>query len=527
MGDGVSVVIPTGGRARLHLLDAMLARLRRCDGIDQIILSELGEEACALDVAQRWDAEHLFTAMPAPYDRAAARNAGIALVRCDLMMWCDGDLVFRPDFVRRAQGELCDRGLDFLAPFATVNYLDEGQTDAVIAGHCEPWDCQPIRVLGSMWNGASGGIWLIRRDFLRRHGGIPSGFQGWGYEDCAWLRKADLLGRSAPTAHDDQRAWHLFHPDSGSHSDAAALGAERANPHYARNRALLDRMMTIADGAAWEHAFPPPTHAALPWPATARPVFVTTDRVADTGIAARWAARLHANYAADVPVLRVTRAALPATLAACDADAVVAFAGDAADHVALASAGARPDMLVVDHDVSPAAWGEGAPPLVLARDAATIAPWRAAGYPVWHGAWDEAADESAAPVLVQPLSHLLAGRAHQPAALAAPVAAAGDWRIRIVIDRAALTPSALDRPRFWYVGVHDADDVELARDDLTGSELRHAVAGDEGAIVIDRVLRSIRRPARWTVWPVDRGGFWLDPLSGEVAGDDMIQEGRV
>jgi hypothetical protein len=513
MGDavspGVSVVIPTGGAARLHLLDAMLGWLQRCDGVDQIVLSELGEVPLALDVARRRGVDHIFTPMRGAFDRAAARNAGIALARCETLLWCDGDLIFGRDFVRNALRELHARKLDYLAPFSSVEYLDPAQSAAVIAGQCDPAGCRPIRVLEPLWKGAPGGMWLVRRDFLRRHGGIPTGFKGWGHEDDAWLHKAALLGRIGATERSDQRAWHLFHPDSGSHSPNAASSAIHANPHHLQNYRLLERMQAIHDAAEWQHHFAPPAHAAAPWPEGARIAFVTVEGDRNHDLADRWAARLGATYGVTIPVLRAAPAALRATIGRSNVDALVGFVGDAAVHVALRNAAQDfVTVLVAAGDVPAARWNDGAPPMALVRDKGAIAAWRDAGYPVWHRPWAEDRDESAAPALVQPLSHLLT----------CPRA----WQVRIVIDRAALAPSAFDRARFWYVGLHDEEDVELLREDLLGPELRNAIEAGDGPIVISRALRSTRRPARWTVWPTDRRGCWLDKVSGDIAPDGLV-----
>lgn len=118
-------------------------------------------------------------------------------------------------------------------------------------------------------------------------------------------------------------------------------------------------------------------------------------------------------------------------------------------------------------------------------------------------------------------------RVASPAALlgdepppAPPVAAdIKTWRLRIALDRLALPAAALDQPRFWYVGIMDADDVEIARHDADREELRCALAGGQPQVVIEREVRSDRPPARWTIWPVDRRGFWTERLSGAVAGD--------
>ncbi len=503
MSEGVSVVIPTGGAGRLDLLDAMLGWLRRCAGVDQIILSELGDTPHALDVARRWDADHVFTAMHGVFDRAAARNAGIALAQSAELLWCDGDLIFPPDFVLRARQELRARDLDYLAPFASVAYLDAAQSAQVMAGQCDPATCRPIRVLESLWNGAPGGMWLVRRDFLRRHGGIPTGFKGWGQEDDAWLHKASLLGRIGATEQPEQRAWHLFHPDSGSHSHSAAVSAMRGNPHFARNAALLQSLQTIRDADAWRRHFPPPAHEPPPWANTARIAFLTVRNA--MAQAPSWAARLQAAYGVAVPLVQAAPGAIGAAVSGLNVDALIGFAGDAAAHAALAAEARELALLVVDDRVPVRPWPDSAPPMILARRADGIAAWRQAGYRVWHRPWEEAGD-SAAPMLVQPLSHLLAS----PRA----------WQVRIVIDRAAVTPSAFDAAPFWYVGLHDEEDTELLREDLRGTELRHAASAD-GPIIISRALRSTRRPTRWTVWPTDRRGYWLDKLSGEIAPDAL------
>ncbi len=91
---------------------------------------------------------------------------------------------------------------------------------------------------------------------------------------------------------------------------------------------------------------------------------------------------------------------------------------------------------------------------------------------------------------------------------------AREWRVRIVLDRAALSPAALDAPQLWYVGVHDADNAEMHREDATGEELQRLIEGTAAKIVIKREFRSARRPTSWTVWPVAADGAWLQKIVG-------------
>lgn len=87
-----------------------------------------------------------------------------------------------------------------------------------------------------------------------------------------------------------------------------------------------------------------------------------------------------------------------------------------------------------------------------------------------------------------------------------------DWAVRLTVDPATLPAAALDDPQFWYVGFHDADGAEIARDDATRPELRRLLAAKPAAIIIERRFASARRPASWTLWPTDRRGRWLDRI---------------
>lgn len=89
------------------------------------------------------------------------------------------------------------------------------------------------------------------------------------------------------------------------------------------------------------------------------------------------------------------------------------------------------------------------------------------------------------------------------------------WTLRIVLDRAALEPAALENPRYWYVAFHDVNDIEVARLDANRSEL-HTLALGGGQIVIERAFESLRPPASWTVWPTDRRGQWLQRMNGPI-----------
>ncbi len=507
--NGLSVVIPYGGRTRLPLLDATLASMRRCAGIDQIIVSELGAEAVAFELAQRWGADHLFTHAPGLFDKVRATNTGSLLARRPEILWCDGDLLFRPDFVPQALEEFRDGGADFLFPYSSIAYIDAAQSQAVMAGALSPAHCRPVRVLSPLDGGAPGGMGLVRRDFLRRHGGMIEGFQGWGYEDHAWVHKVCLLGRLATTRRPDQQVWHLFHADSGSHSPVGRRIAMRNNPLFEHNAQLFEQIGAIRSAEELQRRFPPPPHATPPWPTHARIALLAVAEAGERRPAKRaqdWARRLDMAFGVSSQVLQTRPADLADALEGLDAEVVVGIADSPLACAALAQGLRDVRFILAPGDLEPqAGWrlGDGADAhWVLAKTPQQARAWAELGARVWSCGWDEDEGELAAPAVVQPLSHMLN----------APHA----WKIRIVLDRAALPPAALDQTPFWYVGFHDANDAEIGREDAGRQELRRTLAKADGQIVIDREVRSTRRPARWTVWTTDRAGRWLDKLSGPV-----------
>ena len=251
-GDGVSVVIPHGGAERLPHLSACLAHLAQARGVAEIFIIELGEKPVAQNIARRWGAQHIFVRDEGLFDRARALNIGAALATSECILWLDNDLLVPPDFVAAAARELRRRDLDFLIPYSIIHYLSESDSQNVSEGSADPGLCRPILSLtpGRM---ISGGAGLVRRAFLRRHGGVPEGFRGWGGEDNAWAHKASLLGRSAISADAAQKLWHVFHPTSGAH-DAQV---HHKNPHYAENLRLLQNLCAINDKQIYLAKFPP------------------------------------------------------------------------------------------------------------------------------------------------------------------------------------------------------------------------------------------------------------------------------
>lgn len=101
------------------------------------------------------------------------------------------------------------------------------------------------------------------------------------------------------------------------------------------------------------------------------------------------------------------------------------------------------------------------------------------------------------------------------------IASQRDWTVRLLLGRSALSEAALRHPMFWYVGFHDAQGNEIARDDAGRAEMHALLTGSDGPIRIERRFASAQPPARWTIWPVDRRGQWLDRIDGAIAAGDQ------
>ena len=249
----VSVVVPQGGVERLPQLMTTLASLRQQEGRLEIIVVEMSPAPVALACAQRWACQHLFLQHDGGFERARSLNAAHAIASGELVLWLDNDLLLPAGFVARAVQELRERDLDFLTPFTSVRYLSASDTQEVMQGVRDAAACTPVNVLPS-GTGASGGIGLVRRSFLHRHGGLVEGFRGWGGEDNAWNHKVALLGRAAWTRRRDQHVHHLYHLGSGGYQLGAAASA---NPHYAANVELMGRVCAVRRPAQFAADFPP------------------------------------------------------------------------------------------------------------------------------------------------------------------------------------------------------------------------------------------------------------------------------
>lgn len=248
---GVSIVIPHGGQDRLPHLQACLENLKGCENVGEIIVAEMDFAPRADDVSRRLADKYIFIKRTDLFEKARVLNAASAFAECEFILWLDNDLLVSKDFVGKAAAETQAKNLDFLIAYSEIKYLAHEDTEKFFSGKIAPENCRPIRIYSNMMT--DGGAVVIRTDFIKKHGGIPEVFHGWGGEDNAWHHKVRLFGKTG-RASAKNIAYHLYHDLSGGNGgDAHRL----ANPNYENNFEMLKKIRRISNPKTFLENFPP------------------------------------------------------------------------------------------------------------------------------------------------------------------------------------------------------------------------------------------------------------------------------
>lgn len=431
--EGVSAIVVHAGAERLPLLAGMVASLKQSPEVDQVIIVDVGDAPRAHALAERWGADYVYAPAPGPFNRARAVNIGCGLARNEFLLWSDNDLLYSPGLVQTAMGELLARNLDFLIPYARIHYLNERDSLAVLAGTQDPAQCAPLAVLGSGPGGAAdGGVGLVRADFVRRYGALCEEFRGWGGEDNAWTHKVSVLGRAGATAAKGQTVYHLYHAGTGG------LGGDpwKRNPdHYGHNLALLEEIRKQRSRDAYLNKYPPPAHHTCPW-SHAKGILIVGSP--DSGALAEHQQHLQSALSTGygISATVVDPAQLPAAVHGRDgSDAALVIMGRAAARTVLSDEGLRRwwDRSVTV--LEPGAADVASDKEVMSRAAVMVVaepdavePLRRLGCAVWHRPWSAGgkAFRPGVPVVVQPLSLLLAACPPAPTRMSANRTVAAD-----------------------------------------------------------------------------------------------------
>lgn len=414
--EGVSVIIPHGGRERLSHLTATLVNLKQSQRLNEVIVVDMGEAPYAEEIARRYADKYVFVHSRDAFQRARTLNIGMPFAESDLLLWLDNDLLLPFGFIESAAAELRSRQLDNLIPYTDIRYLSEPDSREVMAGTRNPADCKPVNLFRSRYD-ASGGCALVSKAFAFKYGGLHEGFRGWGGDDNAWTFKAQLLGSSSATQFSDRHVYHLFHTNSGGYGGNSHIVQ---NPHYNANVVLMNQIIATRNRNEFIARFPPPEYFSCPWEKEKQIAFVADDSQC---LSQRIAQRLEDIYGVKIDrhAVHSPDAHWPERLLEQTPDALVVFSLALAKQVLTDQlfADLWSKLLIVEKEVGELNEDESstlgfAGAILTGKASATRIP-REAGVGVWpwhrssesgREAWDEALS------LAQPLSMILgsAGR---------------------------------------------------------------------------------------------------------------------
>ena len=142
-----------------------------------------------------------------PFNRSAARNVGLEKVQTDYVLFADGDTAFDKPAIE-AGLQMLSRGVPWVIPYGHNDYynLTKTYTDLILDWPLDPLDNPQWDHRIHSW----AGLLLARTNDCRNCGGYDERFQGWGWEDVAFMIVMDFkTGRHQRTS---GRAMHLWHP---------------------------------------------------------------------------------------------------------------------------------------------------------------------------------------------------------------------------------------------------------------------------------------------------------------------------
>lgn len=174
-------------------------------------------KATAAHVGQLgWPVVHGDDTTRAHFNVSAARNRGVDQTDADIVVILDADVIVPPYYLTTAVRDAeRDGGVHY--PYRDVIYLDEQGSQNLLRSRA----IRPAHIKLRERN-AYGGCIVVRREDYLRIGGFDETFEGYGYEDLEFFRRASStigVKRGVGEAH------HLWHP-----------AADRNNPQTRANR---------------------------------------------------------------------------------------------------------------------------------------------------------------------------------------------------------------------------------------------------------------------------------------------------
>lgn len=165
-----------------------------------------------------------------PFNRALAINRAAELAgEWDVAHVIDGDVLADPKGVRQAVDLAVSTGMAVVAHNERLMLTRQG-TQRVMTGYRGPWTERGM--LSKVWPDSVSCSIAIPRPLWDRVGGFDELFEGWGFEDTAFVIAAETFTDKLLMRVNSQ-AWHLHH---SSNADARAT-----SPTFKANRARVER----------------------------------------------------------------------------------------------------------------------------------------------------------------------------------------------------------------------------------------------------------------------------------------------
>lgn len=161
------------------------------------------------------------------FNRSAARNEAARSASWDVGIFADADTIGEPELIPKAVEAAAAGKLAY--PFTQFEGLSAVGTRNLINGAGRLQVIKRKRL-------SPGGILAVHRDLYELVGGYDEAFQGWGYEDLAFVY---AVGTFAETHREPGTITHLWHPNAPE--KPAAIAGKRN-----QNRARKERYLAAA-----------------------------------------------------------------------------------------------------------------------------------------------------------------------------------------------------------------------------------------------------------------------------------------
>lgn len=172
-----------------------------------------------------------------PFNRSAAINTAARLAGdWDVAVVADSDVVIDPQAVVDAAAKAHGTGRLVITHTERVDLSRLG-TEKVLSGYAGPWNRRPI--MERVWKVSESSCIAVPRSLFDKVGGFDERFEGWGYEDTAFVIACERAGGVERLRGQVFHLWHERPADGG-----------RTSPTRAANLALLEsiRSAKVDDG---------------------------------------------------------------------------------------------------------------------------------------------------------------------------------------------------------------------------------------------------------------------------------------